>query len=230
VALSSLGAASGLILCLLWSPMAVVVPRLPDLRSSASVRAFYRAQGDLLQVVIILVALGFFFFLAFLGSVVERLRRDPSSGALTWVVLASAVMFMTSLNIAIGLAATADLLHGVSSPGTVYALHAAAFVLAAPAAGAGTAFFVAIAIASFGTAVFPRWLASVAVIAAVANVGAVGGIVSRTGPLNAGNGAVAGIAVPLFAWVLWILLTSLWLLRQRPASGSDQRAPLDLSI
>jgi hypothetical protein len=66
--------------------------------------------------------------------------------------------------------------------------------------------------------VFPRWLAWAAIVAALANIGALGGIFSLTGPLNAGNGVVGGIAAPLFAWVLWILLASAWMLTRSPAA------------
>ncbi len=34
------------------------------------------------------------------------------------------------------------------------------------------------------------------------------------GPLNAGNGVIGGPAVPIIAWVVWILLVSLWWMRQ----------------
>jgi hypothetical protein len=31
----------------LWAPMAIIVPRLPDLSSSARIEDFYRSQGGL---------------------------------------------------------------------------------------------------------------------------------------------------------------------------------------
>lgn len=204
------GATSGLVACLLWAPIALIVPQLPDLGSSAAIEHFYRSHEDLLKVLILLVSCGFFFLLCFLGALVERLRRAEASGPLTWIAFASGLMFMTSLNIAVGLVATAGLLSDTSAPAIVSALHAAAFVLAAPVALAGAAFFVAVATLAFATAVFPRWLAVAGGIAALANLGALGGIFARTGPLNSGNGLVGGIAAPLLVWVLWILLASLW--------------------
>lgn len=232
------GATSGVILCLLWAPMGLIVPQLADLGSSAEIERFYRSHRELLKVVILLVSCGFFFFLCFLGALVERLRRAEGAGPLTWIAFGSALMFMTSLNIAVGLAASVGLLSETSAPEIISALHAAAFVLAAPVALAGTAFFVAVAVLAFATAVFPRWLAVVGVIAAVANIGALGGIFSRTGPFNSGNGVVGGIAAPILAWVLWILLASLWWMwqarlqravsspppvRGEPSSGSRTR-------
>jgi hypothetical protein len=218
------GATSGLLVCLLWAPIGLLVPQLPDLGSSAAIERFYRSHEDLLKVALLSLSCGFFFLLCFFGALVERLRRAEGAGPLTSIAFGSGLMFMTSLNIAVGLVATAGLLSGTSAPAITSALHAAAFVLAAPAAPAGAAFFVAIATLAFATAVFPRWLAVASGIAALANLGALGGIFSRTGPLNSGNGLVAGIAAPILAWVLWILLTSLWWLRQarrpRPAGGA----------
>jgi hypothetical protein len=92
-------------------------------------------------------------------------------------------------------------------------VHTAAFVIAAPIAPAGVAFFTAVAVAYFNIAAVPRWLAWGAVIAAVANAGALGGLFSLTGPLNAANGVVGGPTVPVAAWVLWILCASLTLVR-----------------
>jgi hypothetical protein len=215
------GAASGVAFALCWAPMALVVLRAPDLSSAADIRAFYDANGDLLEVVAVLVGAGFFFFLNFLGTLMAGLRRVDPWGALRWVVLASALMFTTSLNLAVGLVAAARLLAGTVAPDGLLTIHAAAFVIAAPAAAAGTAFFVAITALSFTAAALPRWLGWAAVIGAVANAGALGGIASVSGPLNAGNGIIGGPAVPVIAWVGWILLASLHQLRRpSPARAS----------
>jgi hypothetical protein len=167
-------------------------------------------------VVIVSISVGYLFLLGFLGAVVECLRRAEGSGPLTWMAFGSGLMFTTSLNVALGLVAAAGLLAETSSSEFTYALHTGAFVLAAPVALAGAAFFGAIAVLSFAAGAFPGWLA---VLAALVNVGALGGIVSLTGPLNSGNGAVGGVAAPLLALVLWALLASLWMLRRRPGAA-----------
>jgi hypothetical protein len=206
------GGASGLTFCLLWAPIGLLLPLLPDLGSSAEIGRFYRGHADLLRALALLLSLAFFFLLGFLGVLVERLRGVERSGPLTWIVLGGALMFMTGLNVAVGLVAATALLSERASPQLVQAVHTAAFVLAAPAAAPGAAFFTAIAILSFRTGVFPAWLAWLAILAAVANVGALGGVFSLTGALNSGNGAVGGLPAPLLAWWLWTLLASLSLM------------------
>lgn len=201
--------------------MGLVVMQAPDLSSAADIRDFYGSHGDLLAVVAVLVGAGFFFFLNFLGTLMAALRRIDPSGPLRWVVLASALIFMTSLNVAVGLVATARLLGATISAESLLGIHAAAFVIAAPAAPAGAAFFVAIAALSFTTAAFPAWLGWAAVVGAVANAGAIGGIASVSGPLNAGNGIVGGPAIPVIAWISWILLASVsWLREPSQADAS----------
>jgi hypothetical protein len=212
--MSRWAAASGVVFFALWAPLGLVVLQAPDLGSSAEISGFYTEHGGLLEVVAVLVSVGFLFLLCFLGALVDELRRAEPSGPLTWMALASSLVFMTSLNIAVGLVATARLLSGTISPDTLEGIHAAAFVIAAPAAAAGTGLFAATAALSFRAPTIPNWLAWAAVIGAVANVGALAGVVSVTGPLNAGNGVVAGPLVPVSAWLAWILLASLhWLHR-----------------
>lgn len=142
------GPLSGLLLCITWAPMAIAIPRLPDLGSAHEVQAFWHTNQELMQGVILSVSVGFLFLLVFLGAVVEFVRTIPGVGAVPWIVLGSALMFMTALNVALGLDIAAGLIIGID-PGSTYALHTAAFLLAAPAAFAGATFFVAIAALSW---------------------------------------------------------------------------------
>jgi hypothetical protein len=96
-------------------------------------------------------------------------------------------------------------------------------LLAAPVALADTAFFVAIAAITWDTRIFPRWSAWLALVGALANVGAVLGIVSLTGPLNSGNGIVGGILAPLGLYLVWIFAVSVWWLRSGQTTPSAGR-------
>jgi hypothetical protein len=97
------GAASGVAVRLLWAPMGVVVLKAPDLWSSADIRAFYAARGDLVEVVAALGGAGFLFFLSFLGTLMATLRRVEPRGPLRWVAFAGALMFTTWLNVVVSL-------------------------------------------------------------------------------------------------------------------------------
>jgi hypothetical protein len=203
--------------------MALVVRELPELDSATDTNAFLNGNGDLLKTVIASVSVGFFCFLSFLAALVQHLDDVEGGGVLKWLGLASALMFMTLFNAAVGLDAAAGLLHETSTPEVTHAVHTAAFVLAAPAALVGVAFFFAVAAAAFDLGAFPRYLGWAGVLAAGANLLALGGIFAASGPLNSGNGALGGIVVPLFAWVVWILIAAVWMLRStaQPMFRSD---------
>jgi hypothetical protein len=223
------GPISGFLLCIMWAPMAIAIPRLPDLGSAQTVETFWRTNQELMQGVILAVSVGFLFLLVFLGALVELVRTIPGAGAIAWTVLASALMFMTALNVALGLDIAAGLIVGVDPAGT-YALHTAAFLLAAPAAFTGATFFVVIAVFTWESRVLPLWSAWVAVIGVIVNAGAVLGTLTLTGPLNSGNGIVGGIAAPLGLYLLWVFSVSVWWLRRGPSldavsSGGPSRSP-----
>ena len=212
------GPVSGVLLCLSWAPMALAVPRLPALGSAAEIEAFWRANTGLMQATVVSVSVGFLFLLDFLGALGDRLSAVPGAAAAGWTAFGAGLMFMTALNVAIGLTLAGGLLLD-RIPGATGLLHAAGFLLAAPAAFAGVAFFVAVASVAFRTAALPRWTGWLAAAGAVANAGAVLGALSLTGPLNSGNGLVGGITAPLAAFVAWILAVSVWWLREVPARG-----------
>ena len=64
------GPISGLLLCLTWVPMGIVIPRLPDLGSARVVETFWRTNAALMQGVILSVSVGYLFLLFFLGALV----------------------------------------------------------------------------------------------------------------------------------------------------------------
>jgi hypothetical protein len=217
------GALAGITMALLWAPMAVVIPVLPDLGSASEIERFYGRHAETMKVILASVSVGFTAFLVFLGALVEELRQAKESGWI-WSAMASALMFMTALGVALGLDAAAVLLYGQASAETVWALHSAAFLLAAPAAGAGVAFFVAAAVLAFGSDALPRHLGWLAVAGAAVNLGALGGFFSSTGPLNSGNGLIGGLAGPVLLWLVWIVAVSVdWLTRTSAQPGGRPR-------
>ncbi len=217
------GPAAGLLLCLLWAPMAPAVPGFPDLGSVEAVAGYWSTDLRLMQVVALSVSVGYLPLLVFLGALAARLGADPAVRVWSWTAVGAAIMFMTALNVAIGLVMAAGLV-AATDPASAYALHVGGFVLAAPAAFAGVAFFVAVAVVAFGSDVLPRWSGWVALAGVLANVGAVGGIGTLTGPWNSGNGVIGGIAAPLGLFVVWILAVSVWWWREPLAPTSQGSA------
>jgi hypothetical protein len=224
------GPVAGLLLCLLWAPMALAVPRFPDLGSEGVVIGFWSTDLDLMRAVVLSVSVGYLFLLVFLGALAARLGADPEVRPWAYTAVGAALMFTTGLNVAIGLVMAAGLV-AATDPSGAYALHVGGFVLAAPAAFAGVAFFVAVAVVAFGSDVLPRWSGWVALAGVVANAGAVGGVGTLTGPWNSGNGVIGGIAAPLGLFVVWIFAVSVWWWRDAsgapgtPVAATHDRAP-----
>ena len=200
---SNWSAISGLLLCISWAPMAIAIPRLPDLDSMAEVNRFWEDNFALMQAVIASVSVGFMFLLVFLGWLAEWLRR--AGGALAFTVFGSAVMFADCSQRRPRLGYRG----GTPAAGRIRAeLVRAALRRVSPCRAGRTR----------GDGVLRRarlrvvrkapsrgrsgWLA---VIGAIANIGALAGVVSLDGPLNSGNGVVGGIAAPLGLFLAWIL-------------------------
>ena len=76
------------------------------------------------------MSVGYLFLLLFLGALIELLRRLSGAGALAWTAFAGALMFMTALNVALGLATAGGLLVE-RDPASTYAAHRG-LLLAAP--------------------------------------------------------------------------------------------------
>lgn len=204
------GAVAGIVMALLWAPMALVIPELPNLASATEIDRFYAEHAETMKIILASVSLGFMPLLFFLGALIEETRVRSSSW--TWMAFASALMFMTALSVALGIDAAAVLLSEEVSSETVWALHSAGFLLAAPAAGSGAGFFVAVAALTFHFDTWPRAFGWLAVVGAAVNLGALGGFFSPTGALNSGNGLLGGLAGPVGVWVLWIVAVSVsWL-------------------
>jgi hypothetical protein len=224
------GAAAGLAMAVLWAPIALVITELPNLSSPGEIDSFYAEHGQTMRFVLASVSLGFVPLLFFLGALVEELH-DWNTGWL-WTALASALIFMTALAVALGLEAAAVLLFEEASLQTIWALHSAAFILAAPAAGAGTTFFIAVAVLALRAKAWSPGIGWLAIVGAAINLGAVAGFFSLSGAANSGNGLLGGLAGPLGIWLLWIVAVSVsWLTGaaappgSRPAVDSDRAGP-----
>ena len=206
-----IGAWAGLATAAFFAPVALVITELPDLDSASAVAAFYGRHAGLMEAILCSVSLGFATFLVFLGALTERLVAHRAGGW-GWVAFGAALMFMTALSVALGIDAAAALLRDKISAEVILSVHSTAFLLAAPAAGAGVAFFIAVGAASSGERGLPAWSGRVATIGAIVNTGALAGFFSLSGVWNSGNGLVGGLAGPVLMWIIWIVAVSLsWL-------------------
>lgn len=208
------GALAGVAVALFWAPMALVIPFFPELAEPAEVATFYADHASTMRFIIASIAVGLIAFLIFVGRLIVELL--PGGSGWLWTALASALMFMTAFCIAIGVDAAAVLLSEDVAPEIVWVLHTVAFLLAAPGAGAfGTTFFIAMAALTFAGA-WPRSVGWLAVVGAVINLAALGGLFSLAGAMNSGNG-VGSLTGPVVIWLVWIIAVSVrWLRRPEP--------------
>ncbi len=195
----------------------------PDASARNPVRDFYNHWSA--WVLFGLVALTVFFFgqIWSLGWLTAAIRRVEGIGPYTWITFGAELMFMTVFNVEIGVWATAHLLADRIGDEALYVLHVAGFVIAAPVAFAGMAYFAAIIALQRATSMFPTYLVVIAAVAVVGNFGAVGGLFTVSGPLNAANGAIA-IGGPMLVWSLWYGALPGWYVRHQAAR--EERAPV----
>ena len=113
------GPLGGLLLCIAWSPMAIAIPGCPISTPRAMCKRSGARIKELMQGVILSVSVGFLFLLVFLGALAELVRTVSGSRCHAWIVLASALMFMTALNVALGL----DIAGGCSSLESIRQAH-----------------------------------------------------------------------------------------------------------
>jgi hypothetical protein len=196
--------------------MAWVIPEFPDLAGPRGIETFYAEHADTMRLILVSVSVGFITFLVFLGRLVVELACRESGW--TWTALGGALMFMTALCVALGVDAAAVLLFERASLEAVWVSHSVAFLLAAPAAGAGTAFFIAVAALAFEGR-WPRSFGWLAVVGVLINLAAAAGFLSLTGAPNSGNGLLGGLAGPVTIWVVWILAVSVRWLRHPIAAS-----------
>jgi hypothetical protein len=219
-----LGAWCGVLLAALWAPMLVVIPLFPDLDSRDEVVTFWQDHGSLTLGSIASVVAGYPLLLVFLADVAVRAARNEPYPLLSWAAPAAGLMFMTGLNVALGLAAAAGLIIDQGSDlSAAYGLHVGAYVLAAPFTGAGTAFFVFVTLLAHRRHLEPRWLRWPGIAGVLGNAGAIAGLFSLTGPANAGNGILGGILLPLGTFMVWTLCASVWWIRAARDRGAVSR-------
>lgn len=206
---SRLGPVLGLILVVCWTPMVVIIFRLPALADLSIVADYWGRWAGATQLVIASVVVGYPALVVFLVDArtrwVVRGHRDSVVASAAVILL---VMFVTCLNVSLGLASAGGQLVAAGHAELGAGLHVAAFVLAAPATGLGAGGCLGLLSGSWVGALQPRWLRWPALLAVLGNVGTLGGLFALDGVWNSGNGLLGGIAVPLGAVTCYVFCAS----------------------
>ncbi len=219
-----IGAASG-IGAIVTGAAALLFERGPLSASDpvGKIVAYYTDNEAALRVQALLFVVGAGFFLWFLGSLRSFLSQaEGGSGRLSTVAMgagvASTVVTLAALAFQLGLASAGQAAGQPALVGTMDAL----FVIAnLPLA----VMLLAVGVLALRTAVFPAWLGWLSLLAAVAQLVPVCGIVVDGGPLAADGWVSAYLPYPLYA--LWLacaaVVTTLRIGRTAQARAASRR-------
>lgn len=181
--------------------------------------SFYADHATRIQLGVVVVSAGIFFFLWFLGSLrsaiaaaeggVGRLASIAFGGGL----VASGILLVTLTGIA-----AAAFRPGEIDPNLTRALNDLAALTAGPGAGALTAFFAATAIAGYRYRFVPAWVAGFSALAAIAQPLALGVVFCTSGAFAADG--VLGFIVPVLTFAIAVVTAS-WALARKPAGSAS---------
>jgi hypothetical protein len=220
------GAAVGIVFAILIIVgFAIVIPKPPDMDSSAATfAAYYVDHQSAIRAGLTIVGIGIFFFIWFLGSLRAALAAaEGGGGRLASVAYGAGLIGAAVLLLGITAGETAAFRPDDVDPGVTRAFSDFFAVTGAPAASALTAFFAAIALAGFRHGALPGWAAWTSAVAAVGQVPAIGAALTTTGAF-AGDG-VLGLFVPVLTFVVGLVAISVALMRRPKASGASTSVP-----
>ena len=214
------GAASGIAFLALFLVgfLVFVVPNSPNADASAQDWAnYYTDHRDRIQVGTLVVGVGLFFFVWFLGSLRSAIAAaEGGTGRLASIAYGGGLLTAAFFLIAITATAVAAYRPEEVDPNLTRALNDIGLLVGAPAAAGITALFAATAIAGYRYGALPAPIAGLSTIAAITQPLAYGVAFTDTG-VFAPDGAL-GLFVPLLTFVIGILAISATLARRPTAS------------
>jgi hypothetical protein len=222
------GAATGIVFVLLTIiGFAIVIPTPPDLDAPAQDWAsYFTSHHDAVRAGLVVLAVGFFFFIWFLGTLTSVLRIATGTPRLPSIVFAGGLFGGACLLIGATSEAVAAYRPQAIDPGLTRAL-ADVFVLSGVLAIPGfAAFFAAAAVVILRTGAFPGWLGWLLVVAAAAQPLTFGALFTKTGAF-AGDGALA-LFVPFIVTLVAIFALSA-LLTAWAREAAQPGAPMTLT-
>jgi hypothetical protein len=214
------GAATGIIsVVLIFIGFAIYGTDIPDASASANEwGSFFRDHQDRIQTSMVLLSLGTFFFLWFLGSLHSAIAAaEAAGGRLETIAVAGGVVAAIFFIIAVSASATAAFRPDEVDPQLTRALNDFGVLAAAPTAAGVAALFGAVAIAGYRHGAFPAPVAGLSALAAIVQVFAMLTVTTDTGAL-APDGWL-GLWVPFVPILLAIVATSVTLMRQAGAAA-----------
>jgi len=233
-----MGAASGLFAVLLFVAAAIIflntdpsggnTPRLPNIANAEAAPAFFATHLNGIRAQVMLNGIGSVFFLWFLGTMWTVLRGaegDPARGS---VIATAGALVGTALTlVGLVLTGTSTMVTSLPQAETVPTLYSAAALSFAFAGGAFTIFYLGVAEVSLRAGGLPKWLGWLALLAAVASVFGFVAPYAQSGIFNPATGGL-GFYSHYIAFVVWVLLASVWLgiaqHRNRKATASPPPA------
>jgi hypothetical protein len=181
----------------------------PDLDAPAQDWAsYFTSHHDGVRASLVILAVGFFFFIWFLGTLTSLLRIATGTPRVPSIVLAGGLLGGACLLIGFSSEAVAAYRPQAIDPGLTRSLNDVFVLSAVAAVPAFTAFFGATALVILRTGAFPAWLGWLQLIAAAVQPLTFGALFTKTGAF-AGDGVLALYVPVIVAFVAIFALSAL---------------------
>jgi hypothetical protein len=172
------------------------------------------------QLIFGVAGLLFVWFIGTLRSYLATAEGGP--GRLAGTAYGAGIAALTVLIVSFGLTAAAAFHPAANGPGTTRALVDAGFMIAAVGAPVAAAFLFANGLVVMRTDVLPAYLGWLAVVAGAINLLGLGAVYTDSGAF-APDG-VFGLVLPFISFLLWVLLTSMEMVRRMGRADAGARA------
>lgn len=210
------GAATGLIsVILLVVGSLIVFPKPPDLDATAEeFSQFFIDEKDGIRAGVLIVTLGIFAFVWFLGSLAQTLRVTAGAPRLPSIAFAGGVLSAALLGLTLTAIATAAFRPDETSPELTRALNDIAVLAAVPACAGFAALFGATALVILRGGGLAEWVGWLCGVTALAQLLPLGVMFTDEGAF-AGDGAL-GLIVPVVTFIVAIGCLSVCIMRLPP--------------
>jgi hypothetical protein len=204
------GAATGIVFVVLTLiGFAVVIPTPPDLNApSQEWASYYLSHHDAIRAGVVVLAVAFFFYIWFLGTLTSVLRIAAGTPRLPSIALIGGTIGGACMLVGLAAEAVAAYRPQGVDPLITRALDDIFVLVGVAAIPAFTAFFAATAVVLLRSGAFPAWLGWLTAIAAAVQPLTFGALFTKSGAFS-GDGAL-GLFVPLIVtFVTFFALSAL---------------------